>query len=287
MQTIFYIFSSIMVKIDKKNSFFQTKVGQIVQHLLIAAGVVVLVFVGLLFWLHHYTQHGVELSVPNITGLYVEEAQITLAAQGLQLSIIDSTYSQKTPLGTLLEQNPKAGSKVKKGRTIYAIQNARFRRPIIMHELRDLSLRQAESTIKALGLTVGDIIYEPSTYRDIILDIRIDTMSVTAGTSLPEGSVVNLYVGKGPGIQQVSVPSIIGKTLAEARSWLMGHALSLGIVEYDVEPTEETREQYVVYSQNPQGGTEVVEGTTVHIKLSMDIEKSVTTDNIEDEEEFF
>ncbi len=287
MQTIFYIFSSIMVKIDKKNSFFQTKVGQIVQHLLIAAGVVVLVFVGLLFWLHHYTQHGVELSVPNITGLYVEEAQITLAAQGLQLSIIDSTYSQKTPLGTLLEQNPKAGSKVKKGRTIYAIQNARFRRPIIMPELRDLSLRQAESTIKALGLAVGDIIYEPSTYRDIILDIRIDTMSVTAGTSLPEGSVVNLYVGKGPGIQQVSVPSIIGKTLAEARSWLMGHALSLGIVEYDVEPTEETREQYVVYSQTPQGGTEVVEGTTVHIKLSMDIEKSVTTDNIEDEEEFF
>ena len=287
MQTIFYIFSSIMVKIDKKNSFFQTKVGQIVQHLLIAAGVVVLVFVGLLFWLHHYTQHSIELSVPNITGLYVEEAQITLAAQGLQLSIIDSTYSQKTPLGTLLEQNPKAGSKVKKGRTIYAIQNARFRRPIIMPELRDLSLRQAESTIKALGLTVGDIIYEPSTYRDIILDIRIDTMSVTAGTSLPEGSVVNLYVGKGPGIQQVSVPSIIGKTLAEARSWLMGHALSLGIVEYDVEPTEETREQYVVYSQNPQGGTEVVEGTTVHIKLSMDIEKSVTTDNIEDEEEFF
>jgi beta-lactam-binding protein with PASTA domain len=203
------------------------------------------------------------------------------------LSIIDSTYSQKTPLGTLLEQNPKAGSKVKKGRTIYAIQNARFRRPIIMPELRDLSLRQAESTIKALGLAVGDIIYEPSTYRDIILDIRIDTMSVTAGTSLPEGSVVNLYVGKGPGIQQVSVPSIIGKTLAEARSWLMGHALSLGIVEYDVEPTEETREQYVVYSQTPQGGTEVVEGTTVHIKLSMDIEKSVTTDNIGDEEEFF
>ena len=58
-------------------------------------------------------------------------------------------------------------------------------------------------------------------------------------------------------------------------------------MEFDVEPTEETQEQYIVYSQEPVSGTVVVEGTTVHIKLSTDIEKTVTADNIEDEEEFF
>ena len=270
-----------------KISFFQTKVGKIVLNLLIAIGIILLSFVALLIWLHHYTKHGVEISVPNITGLYIEEAQITLAAEGLQLAIIDSTYSQKTPLGTLLEQNPKPGSKVKKGRTIYAIQNARFRRPVIMPELRDLSLRQAELTIKALGLELGEIIYEPSTYKDLILDVRTENTPLAAGTQVPEGTVVDLHVGRGPGVQQVTVPSIVGKSLTDARSWLMGHSLSMGRVEYDVEPTEETKDLYIVYSQTPESGTVVVEGTTVNIKLSTDIEKTVTADNIEDEEEFF
>jgi beta-lactam-binding protein with PASTA domain len=271
----------------RKISFFQTKVGKIVLNLLIAIAIILLSFVALLIWLHHYTKHGVEISVPNITGLYIEEAQITLTAEGLQLAIIDSTYSQKTPLGTLLEQNPKPGSKVKKGRTIYAIQNARFRRPVIMPELRDLSLRQAESTIKALGLELGEIIYEPSTYKDLILDVRTENTPIAAGTQVPEGTVVDLHVGRGPGIQQVTVPSIVGKSLTDARSWLMGHSLSMGRVEYDVEPTEETKDLYIVYSQTPESGTVVVEGTTVNIKLSTDIEKTVTADNIEDEEEFF
>ena len=93
----------------KKDRFFQTKVGKIVLNLVIAIVIVIVGFVSLLLWLRHYTNHGVEISVPDITGLYVEEAQITLGAEGLQLAIIDSTYSQKTPLGTLLEQNPKAG----------------------------------------------------------------------------------------------------------------------------------------------------------------------------------
>ncbi len=271
----------------RKISFFQTKVGKIVLNLLIAIAIILLSFVALLIWLHHYTKHGVEISVPNITGLYIEEAQITLAAEGLQLAIIDSTYSQKTPLGTLLEQNPKPGSKVKKGRTIYAIQNARFRRPVIMPELRDLSLRQAESTIKALGLELGEIIYEPSTYKDLILDVRTENTPIAAGTQVPEGTVVDLHVGRGPGVQQVTVPSIVGKSLTDARSWLMGHSLSMGRVEYDVEPTEETKDLYIVYSQTPESGIVVVEGTTVNIKLSTDIEKTVTADNIEDEEEFF
>ena len=271
----------------KKNSFFQTKVGKITLNLLIATIVVLVSFIALLIWLRHYTKHGIEISVPDITGLYLEEAQITLAAEGLQLVIIDSTYSQKTPLGTLLEQNPKAGSKVKQGRTIYAIQNARFRRPVTVPELRDLSLRQAESTLKALGLELGEIIYEPSTYKDLILDMRTEDTPIIAGSHLPEGTVVNLHVGKGPGILQVTVPSIVGKSLTDARSWLIGHSLSVGRIEYDVEPTEETMNQYIVYSQNPQSGIEVVEGTAVHIKLSTDIEKTVTADNIEDEEEFF
>ena len=95
-------------------------------------------------------------------------------------------------------------------------------------------------------------------------------------------------MGKGKGTKQVAIPTITGKSLEEARSWLLTNSLSLGSVEYDIEPTDETKDQYIVYQQIPESGTVVVEGTTVNIKLSLDIEKAIhQTSQDNSEEDFF
>lgn len=272
---------------DRQSFWRETKAGIILTNVLIAIAIAAVGVVVLQFCLKRYTEHGVEVEVPAITGLYIEEAQITLAAEDLHLEIIDSTYSTKTPLGTLVEQTPAAGSKVKHGRTVYAIRNARFRRPVTMPELRDVSLRQAQATVKSLGLNVEEVKYEPSAFKDIILDIQRDGESVPAGSTLPEGTSVTLVAGKGQGTAEVTVPSLSGKTLSEARSWLLASMLSVGIIEYDVPPTDDNQDQYVVYSQSPSSGTVVVEGSSVDLKMSTDIEKTVTADTEYDEEEFF
>ena len=110
---------------------------------------------------------------------------------------------------------------------------------------------------------------------------------MNAGARLEEGSKILLIIGRGQGTEEVSVPSVIGKPLDEARSWLMAHALTVGIVEYDIPPTEENKQLYIVYSQSPAIGTVVVEGSNINLKLSLDIEKTVTADNEQDEEDFF
>jgi beta-lactam-binding protein with PASTA domain len=234
-----------------------------------------------------YYKHGVEITVPEITELYLEEARIILESEGLHIEVIDSTYSTKVPQGTIVEQTPLAGSKVKHGRTIYVIQNAQMRRPVVLPELRDMSLRQAKATLSSLGLVIDSIAYEPSAYRDIVLDIRMGDSIINAGTRVSEGSPVLLIVGKGQGTEEVTIPTVVGKSLDDARSWLLSHTLTVGIVQYDIPPTEENKLQYIVYSQEPASGTVVVEGTSVNLKLSMDIEKTVTADNEQDEEEFF
>ena len=273
---------------DFKNFWKETKTGFVLTNVLIAIGVIIIGVVVLQMCLKRYTEHGVEVEVPDIRGLYMEEAKITLAADDLRLEVVDSTYSTKKPLGTIVEQNPVAGSKAKHGRVVYAVQNARFRRPVVMPEMRDVSLRQAKATLNSLGLTAADILYEPSTYRDIVLDIQtVNGDAILAGQTVAEGSAVVLVVGKGQGTAEVTVPSLSGKSLNEARSWLLSSMLTLGIVEYDEPPTEDNQDLYIVYSQMPQSGTVVVEGTSVNIKMSKDIEKTITTDNEGDEEEFF
>lgn len=266
----------------KENSFVF-----VVKQVVIAAAVVIALVIAMVVFLRKYTQHGIEIITPDVTQLYLEEARIVAEAEGLRLMVIDSTYSQKVPLGTIVEQSPLPGSKVKHGRIIHVIENAKMRRPVVVPELRDVSLRQAQATLRTLGLNIDTICYEPSTYRDIVLDVRMDTTVVLTGTRLSEGSAVTLIVGKGQGTESVAVPALIGKSLEEARSWLFAHKLTIGTVVYDIEPTEETKSEFIVYSQTPASGEVVLEGTNVNIKLTMDIEKTITGDNEADEEEFF
>ena len=181
----------------KKNSWKDSKLGFVAKNLLAGVVVVILAIVALVIGLRSYTEHGKEKSVPDITSLYLEEAKIVLEADGLRLEVIDSTYSKKAPLGTIVEQNPRANAKVKNGRTVYVIQNAKMRRPVLLPELHDVSLRQAQTSLRAMGIEVDSIVYEPSTYRDIVLDVRMGDSILVAGSRLEEGSRVVLIVGMG------------------------------------------------------------------------------------------
>jgi beta-lactam-binding protein with PASTA domain len=278
-----YFLRGMALKNKQKKFNWKAAIINIVVMIVLIATLIV----GLVIYLRSYTQHGNEVIVPNITNMHIAEAEIMLGAESLHVQVIDSTYSTKTPLGTIVEQNPSPGSHVKRGRTIYVIQNARMRRPVILPELRDLSLRQAEATAKTLGLIIGETIYQPSTFKNIILDVRVCDTSVVAGTRLEEGVAITLVIGKGKGTQQVTVPHIVGKSIEDAKSWLFTNSLILGTVEYDTLPGENTDTQFLIYQQMPASGTIVVEGTSVNIKLSTDIEKTITTNYEESNEEDF
>jgi len=256
-------------------------------NLLLAMVIVMVLVIVIVKGLKKYTDHGHEIEVPQITGLYPQEAEVLLSSMGLHLEVIDSTFSQKVPLGTIVEQNPPMESNVKEGRAIYVVINASAKRQVVLPELHDVSYRQAENMLRQLGLEVDSIVYEPSEYRDLVLDLRIGERSLETGDKLNEGTIVTMVVGQGRGTEMVNVPDLAGLKLVEARSLLLSEHLTIGRVEYDEAPTEVNRENYVVYYQSPGAGASLLEGGAVQVKLSLDKTKAVTTNTIEDEEEFF
>ena len=271
----------------KQNSDWKSSKWAFILYNLAAAGIVLLCIVlGVVLFLNKYTRHGVEIVVPEVTGLYLEEAKAIIEAEGLNFFVTDTTYSNKTPLGTLVEQDPRAGSKVKPGRVVYVIHNAYARKPIALPNLQDLSLRQAERTLQSLEIKVANVTYVPSTFKDIVIEVRKGEQKVMVGSHLEEGDSITLIVGNGESESKVSTPNISGCSLAEATAKLRNNSLGLGFVEYDVEPTEENEGNYIVYSQSPKSGTIIDAGTPVGVKLSTNRGKAVTA-NKEDEEEFF
>ena len=268
-----------------KKGFFDKKDLQFVGGNIVLAVVVgIVILVSLILWLRRYTQHGVEEEVQDVRGLVVSEAEPILAEQGLHLVVIDSTYSDKVAFGAIVEQDPKPMSHAKHGRAVYVTINATTKRQVVMPNLQDMSYRQAETTLRGMGLKVDTIYdYEPSMYRDLVLDVKYKGESVAPGSKLEVGSEVRLVVGFGRGTEEVEVPSVIGMTLQDARSFLLSHRLTLGAVSYD-EPAEEGKTQYV-YRQTPNAGETLLEGETVALKLSADIEKAATEAVTRDQEE--
>ncbi len=257
-------------------------------NVLLALVVGTVILIVLIVWLKGYTQHGKEVEVADVRGMVAEEATAVLEEQGLKMEIIDSTYSDKVPFGTVVEQDPRPASHAKDGRLVYVIINATTKRMVTMPDLQDISYRQAETTLRAMGLRVDTAYdYKPSAFRDLVLEVKSQGETVQPGEKLPVGTRVRLVVGYGRGTEQVTVPQVIGMTLQEARNTLLRNRLTVGAVQYDT-PQEEGTPQFV-YRQTPAEGEKLVEGETVALRLSPDIEKAVnaTGNNSDGTDEWF
>ena len=252
----------------------------------VAIGVLALLLWALKSYLHDYTEHGIEVEVPNIKGVTVTEAKAMMESEQLKLVVIDSTYSDKVPFGTIVEQDPTPNSHVKHGRPIYVTINASGKRKVQMPDLRDISYRQAEATLRGLGLIVDEEYdYEPSEFRDLVLDVKADGKSINAGEKLAVGTRVRLVVGFGRGTEEVIVPNVVGMTIEDARSLLLQYRLTIGAVLYDQEDIEAESEVIkYIYRQTPNAGETVIEGEAVTLRLSSDIEKAAATHPEEEED---
>ena len=269
----------------EKRSIFDKSDAKFVALNIILAGMVGIgILVGLIAYLRTYTEHGIEVEVADVRGMVEAEAVPLLAEQGLNLVIIDSTYSDKVPFGTIVDQNPKPNSHAKHGRAVYVTINATTKRQITMPNLQDMSYRQAETTLRGLGLRVDSTYdYKPSAFRDLVLDVKANGVSIQPGEKVPVGTRVRLVVGFGKGTEPVEVPSVLGMTLQDARSLLLSRRLIVGAVYYD-EPETEGVAQYI-YRQTPSAGEKLIEGEAVTLRLSPNIEKAVFNGPANDQEE--
>lgn len=102
-----------------KTFWKETIAGFITKQILLAIVIVVVLSWVALLILDQYTHHGESVKVPDLQGLYEEEARNLLEPYELYPMVIDSVYVKDKPLGTVVEQIPAANSSVKKNRSIF------------------------------------------------------------------------------------------------------------------------------------------------------------------------
>lgn len=151
-----------------------------------------------MLWLGVWTRHGDTITVPAVKSLSYERAFEMLSAEDLKGIIADSVYDTHTKPGTVIEQNPKAGTIVKEGREVFLTINAFTPKMVTLPALTDISLRQARSILE--GLDIRDIreTRVPSEFKDLVLSASYRGSRLMPGARVPVNATVTLEVGEGP-----------------------------------------------------------------------------------------
>ncbi|WP_264542117.1 MULTISPECIES: PASTA domain-containing protein [Flavobacterium] len=151
-----------------------------------------------MYWISFTTNHGEEITVPNLSKLTLEEAEDKLDELDLDYELLDTVdFNSSFPIHSIVQQDPAPGAKVKQNRVIYVKINASGYSKVRLPDLVQKTYRQAVPTLKALGLEVGDTTYIPNLAKDMVLEMKVGGKSIKAGQQVLKMTKVDLVLGDG------------------------------------------------------------------------------------------
>ena len=165
-------------------------------HIVLAIIITIVLALVCMILLKSYTRHSREVDMPNFVGQNSNALIDTLLPSDYIIVITDEVYDKTMEPGTIIKQNPEAGEKVKKGRKVYLTVATSEPPTVIMPELRDVSQRQAEIMLSALGLELEGVILKPSPYENAVLEQLHNGRTIAAGTQIKMGDKITLVVGR-------------------------------------------------------------------------------------------
>jgi len=144
------------------------------------------------------THHNNHELVPDISGIELNEAIKMLDENHLRYEVIDSAkFNPGLPPFAIIELFPVSQSEVKKDRKIYLTLNPSGYRKISVPNIIQITRRNAESMLKAVGLEVGKITYRDNIGKEMVLEIRYQGKKIAPGSVLPKTTKIDLILGNG------------------------------------------------------------------------------------------
>ncbi len=207
-------------------------------------------------------------SVPRLEGRQRDAAERELRDLGFNVKI--NRRETDTPEGTILDQEPRASTRLKPGCTVELTVAV----PVPLVVVRNFvggTLEQARRDLP--GRTLGTVVGAPLTLGNITYDEfsrsapgTVIAQNPEAGTSVRRGTAVNLVVagGRGGGGQQpetIPVPRVIGMSQVDAENTLRQAGFNPIIVK--------TERGGTVYQQDPTDREQAARGSPVRLWIAL------------------
>ena len=237
--------------------------------ILLPVAAILLFVAGVFFFLYQTVFSGFfappveKVKVPNLVGGIYETVQQDLNLLGDFKLVLGETVSDKSAVGTILDQSPAGGTELNEGEPLeIVITISGGPEPVSMPDLVKEEYSQAYLTVKELGLSAALPTYE---YHDDIPENHVISHTPLKGNPVAPGTQVQMVVSLGPQAKTVFVPYLLEITQAEAESKLALYNLTRGSVTPAFSSTVEAGK---VIDQYPAAASEVEEGSAVNLIVS-------------------
>ena len=132
-------------------------------------------------------------TVPDVRGLSLEAGRAAINAINLKIGSVTYQYSAAVPDGFIISQSPEAGTTVFE-ETLISLEVCQWPKMVSVPDMVGRSSGEADGMIRSLGLVSAiDEQYNDTVSRDFVI-----SQHPMPGTSMAEGSTVNLLISLGP-----------------------------------------------------------------------------------------
>ena len=200
----------------------------------------------------------------SVMGMNVEDAKKALNDIGLGTSV-RKEESDTYEVNQVISQDVEEGEEVDMHSTIALVVSSGSN-GVAVPNVTGQEEAAAKSTLEAAGFKVN----VTQSSSDSVQEGLVISQDPTADSKAENGATITLTVSTGPEIKKVKVPDLRGMTESAAKSKLAEYGLNCGTVS---ETYSDTVTEGCVVSQSYSPDSEVDEGTSVNIQLSVGPEK--------------
>ena len=178
--------------------------------------VVLIVFVVSFFLAMRAEMRSSQVDVPDLSGLTLDSAGEKAAALHLVLVVVDQRNDPRVPSGRVIEQTPRPGANVRRGRKMKVILSLGGR----VLEVPDLighAARAVAIELRQEPFTPGDEARVASYDREVG---KVIAQVPAAGTRVVPNSRVHRLVSDGPPPATWIMPDLTGRTRDDAERWI-------------------------------------------------------------------
>ena len=211
-----------------------------------------------------YQKSGIEVSTPEITGIPLDNAKKIARRDHMSVVVDSLEYHNSFPKNIITFQYPLQGTLVKPGRVLH-VTMSKGPKPLPMPVVVGMPQRNAEFTLKEIGLEIETVIEIPSGYTRGIVAGQVPE----GGKEVPENTKVVLYISNGLPVTNVTMPNLIELSLAAAKDTLGSYDFNLNFLEVHYEDAPELLPDTVI-DQHPDPGTL----TNTNSIITLDVSKA-------------
>ncbi len=205
--------------------------------------------------------------VPDVTGMELESAMVELQRKGLHGEVQLRLSPDPSDKGTVLNQDPGAGSLVKVGRFV----DLRVSKGPVIDEVENyvgMMLSEVELQLQSLSTIYGAILNIKKPVMEVYSEKPAGTIleqKPLPGTKIAQRTDLELVVSRGPQGSLVTVEDYIGLPFYEA---LRRFAQTNAPFVFSHQPATEDEEPGTIISQSPAAGKDVEPGTLMQFIIA-------------------